>query len=199
MTRIFIILFFINCFVEAQIPLFESNYTKIDSTDNKELLRFSQKFDFTLSYNNTSYWKGYMNHYKIIVFNKNRWQVWESYYKGKKIKFNKIKKQPSQESYVELFASFNDHKLFSIDNEELNSFSKKYSVTDDGDTIFEKRDIVADGATTQFNFTTKNKAKILSLYSSDSGSDSRNRFYDSRWKFEKWWDRIVDVLQQKTK
>lgn len=194
--RIFILLCFIGTFANAQIPEFENNYSKNDSIYNKDLIDFSKKFDFILSYHTTGYWFGDKNYYKMIALNKKGWQVWESYYKNEKIKFNKVKKQPSSEKYNELIGYFNANKIWEIDNKELNTYKKGYLITD-GDTIFKKRDIIADASTIHLNFISKNKAKTLGLYSSDINSESSNKFYTARRFYENWWERVVNIVQEK--
>lgn len=194
--RIFVLLCFIGTFVNAQIPEFENNYSKNDSIHNKDLIDFSKKFDFILSYHKAGYWFGNKNYYKIIALNKKEWQVWESYDKNEIIRFKKVKKQPSSEKYNELLYYFNANKIWEIDNSELNTYKKSYSITDDGDTIFKKRDVVADASTTHLNFISKNKLKTLGLYSSDINSDSSNRFYKAERFYENWWERVVNLIQK---
>ncbi|MGG5208747.1 hypothetical protein ACQWU4_07345 [Chryseobacterium sp. MIQD13] len=190
--RIFILSFFIGFLANGQIPKFEHNYSKNDSLYNKDLIDFSKKFDFVVSHHRIGYWLGNKNYYKIITLNKNGWQVWESYYKKGKIKFNKIKKQPAQEKYHDLIAYFTANNIWEIDNTELNTYNKpRYLITEDGDTLFNKRKIVADASTDNLNFISKNKAKILGLYSSDINSESSNRFEKCDIFFQKWWDSVI--------
>jgi hypothetical protein len=181
----------------AQLPSFEHNYTKEDTVNNKALDFFSNKYDFVISQNVSSYWWSGRDYYQILAHSDSGWSAWQ--YKNfevrkkrgskKPVSINTAKIIPGQFKKIKTFANDSDLKILfdslrtfnflALQNDSLNA--------NRGQTIY-------DLAYYRFDVLSKEKARIIASYAPDfylelfpDMTDRRN-FILSRDYFNKWWN-----------